>query len=480
VVFSSAYFLFWFLPLLLTAYFVAPRRLRNPVALAGSLYFYAFGAPLFVYVLVASTLLDYAIGRRLAAGTTPAHSRRRLLALGLVQNLGLLVYFKYANFLVDQVEAVVVALGGAPLPWVQVALPIGISFFTFQKISYLVDVHRGQAPPARNHRDYLLYVVLFPQLIAGPIVRYHDVDRQIRSRTVDSHRFWSGIERFTLGLAKKALIANPMAALCDPVFAQPVDDVSTGFAWLAAGAYYFQIYFDFSGYSDMAIGLGRMLGFEFLENFARPYTAATFTDFWRRWHISLSNFMREYLYIPLGGNRVGPARALANLWIVFLVSGLWHGAAWTFVVWGAYQGVFLTFERLGGQRVQARLPLAVQRLLMVLLVTISWVIFRSETLPQASELLRRMFVGGGPHWYETVLAATVPLDRQSQVLLLVAALGSFLPWSRRYLDAEQRVLAWRHGAVGLPVSMVATAAVFVLACMAVVNSSHNPFIYFRF
>jgi alginate O-acetyltransferase complex protein AlgI len=190
--------------------------------------------------------------------------------------------------------------------------------------------------------------------------------------------------------------------------------------------------------------------------------------------------MREYLYIPLGGNRVGPARALANLWIVFLVSGLWHGAAWTFVVWGAYQGVFLTFERLGGQRVQARLPLAVRRLLMVLLVTISWVIFRSETLPQAWELLRRMFVGGGPHWYETVLAATVPLDRQSQVLLLVAALGSFLPWSRRYLDAEQRVLAWRHGAVGLPVSMVATAAVFALACMAVVNSSHNPFIYFRF
>ncbi|MEZ5962677.1 MAG: MBOAT family O-acyltransferase [Planctomycetota bacterium] len=479
MVFSSAYFLFWFLPLLLTCYFVSPRRLRNSVALAGSLYFYAWGAPLFVFVLLGSTMVDDWISRRVAASRDD-RVRKWLVGVDITANLGLLVYFKYANFLVEQVDALVQALGGAPLTWERVALPIGISFFTFQKISYVVDVYRGRASPARHYGDYLLYVALFPQLIAGPIVRYHDIDQQIRHRIVDARRFWHGVERFTLGLAKKALIANPMASLCDPVYAHPVSDVSTGFAWLAAVAYYFQIYFDFSGYSDMAIGLGRMLGFEFLENFERPYTATTFTEFWRRWHISLSNFMREYLYIPLGGNRVSPARAYANLWIVFLVSGLWHGAAWTFVLWGAYQGLFLTLDKMGWLDIARRVPRLLLRIKMVFLVMVSWVIFRSETLPQAWSMLRRMFTGGGPHWYETTLAARVPLDTQTWALLTIAAVASFLPWSNLYADFERRAVRLAQAGAGWPVSVPVTLLALVVACLAVVNSSHNPFIYFRF
>lgn len=479
MVFSSASFLFWFLPIFLTAYLTVPRRSRNTVALLGSLWFYAWGAPLFVYVLVASTFADYRISKALVAASSPRR-RRLLLSASLAANLGLLLYFKYANFFVEQIDGISRTIGYGPLTWERVALPLGISFFTFQKISYVVDVFRGTAQVSRSFGDCLLYVVVFPQLIAGPIVRYHDVDQQIRARHHSSERFWSGVQRFTLGLTKKVLIANQMAAICDGVHAQTTDQLSTGFAWLAAVAYYFQIYFDFSGYSDMAIGLGRMLGFEFLENFQRPYTATSFTDFWRRWHISLSNFMREYVYIPLGGNRVGPIRAYVNLWIVFLVSGFWHGASWTFVVWGAYQGLFLTLDKMGWLRIQQRLPRPLLLAGMVLLVMISWVIFRSDTLERAGDLLWLMAGQGGPPWYTTVAASSVPLNTQTWALLGIAAAASWLPCWRRYCELEQSFIAWGRTAAGLPVTMVLTFAALAVACIGVVNSSHNPFIYFRF
>src|SRR5262245_2132817 len=291
VVFSSPLFLFGFLPVFLTVYGALPARLRNLWATLGSLAFYAFGAPLFVYVLLSSTLLDWWISRRIEQAVEP--QRRRWVALAVLTNVGLLAYFKYANFFVAQVDALLAWFGAGPVSWTAVALPIGISFFVFHKISYVVDVYRGVAQPARTYGDCLLYIVLFPQLIAGPIIRYHDIDAQIRSRPRSSAQFWRGAERFALGLGKKVLIADAMAALCDPVYKTPIAEVGLGHAWLAVVAYYFEIYFDFSGYSDLAIGLGRMLGFEFRENFDRPYTARTFTEFWRRWHISLSNFMRE-------------------------------------------------------------------------------------------------------------------------------------------------------------------------------------------
>jgi alginate O-acetyltransferase complex protein AlgI len=479
LVFTSSLFLFWFLPVFLAAYYLAPGRLRNAVALLGSLVFYAWGGPEFVYVLLAGTLVDYWLSCAIAADPRP--TRRKLwVALCVIGNIGLLGYFKYANFFVDQLDLLLAALGQPPVTWTRIALPIGISFFTFQKLSYVVDVYRGTACRARSYADCLLYVVLFPQLIAGPIVRYHDVDLQVRGRHHSRPLFWSGVERFVLGLCKKAILANGMAAFCDPVFERPLVLVPQSIAWLAALAYYFQIYFDFSGYSDMAIGLGRMVGFRFLENFDRPYVAKTFTDFWRRWHISLSNFMREYIYIPLGGNRVGAFRGYLNLWIVFLVSGFWHGASWNFVVWGAYQGVFLTADKLGWAKVAARVPGCLLRPAMVVLVLVSWVIFNTRDLRHSVQFLDRMFCGGGPTWTEATLNSVVQLDAWLACVFVLAGLVAFLPWSERYLAFEQRVLRWARTPVGAPLFGVVVWLGLVLGSLAVVNSSYNPFIYFRF
>jgi alginate O-acetyltransferase complex protein AlgI len=381
--------------------------------------------------------------------------------------------FDLANTLLD-------SLGMSVMPWQQVLLPIGISFFTFHKISYVVDVYRGQAEPTRTFGECLLYLILFPQLIAGPIIRYHDIDQQIRSRPYTLAMFWHGMERFAVGLAKKLLLANAMAEICDPIFAADPGFVPPFYAWLAAVTYYFQIYFDFSGYSDMAIGLGRMMGFEFRENFDRPYVSTTFTEFWRRWHISLSNFMREYVYIPLGGNRVGRLRGYLNLWIVFLLSGFWHGASWNFIAWGAYQGVFLTADRLGWAAVAERLPKLPLRVSMVFLVTVSWVVFRANDMTHATTLLDRMFCGGGPPWYEFWYSIEAQLDGYARAMLIAAALGAFLPWSRRFLALEQRFLAWRSTPSGAPIGVALVVLLLLLSCLKVVNSAHNPFIYFRF
>ena len=478
MVFSSVLFLFYFLPAQLLLYYLSPRVARNTIALLGSMLFYAWGAPLFVYVLVASTMIDYRLS--IAIAGRQGSRRKPWLWCSVVLNLALMLYFKYANFFVDQVDQLLEYFGSTRLEWSKVALPIGISFFTFHKISYVVDVYRGVARPARSFADCLLYFALFPQLIAGPIIRYHDVDEQIRGRSHSVELFWSGVQRFVLGLLKKAVIANAMAAMCDPVLERPTYMVPQAFAWLAAAAYYFQIYFDFSGYSDMAVGLGRMLGFRWLENFDRPYIATTFTDFWRRWHISLSNFMREYVYIPLGGNRTTPLRAYRNLWIVFLVSGFWHGASWNFVVWGAYQGVFLTIDKLGWLRVAQRVPAFVLRPVMVLLVMVSWVIFCTRDLTHSIQFLERMFCGGGPGWAEADVVARVPLDPYALSVLGLAALGSFLPWSAGYRAFEQRLLAWARTPIGEPIIAAVVLLGLLLGCLAVVNSTYNPFIYFRF
>jgi alginate O-acetyltransferase complex protein AlgI len=478
MVFSSALFLFWFLPAQLILYYLSPRFVRNSIALAGSLVFYAWGAPRFVYVLLAGTLLDYWFSLAIAA--RQGNARKPWLWCSVVMNVALLLYFKYANFFVEQVNALLRHSDAGEIAWTTVALPIGISFFTFHKISYVVDVYRDVARPARSFADCLLYFILFPQLIAGPIIRYHDVDEQLRGRVHSSELFWSGVERFVRGLLKKAVIANTMAALCDPVLERPITMVPQSIAWLAAVAYYFQIYFDFSGYSDMAIGLGRMLGFRWLENFNRPYIATTFTDFWRRWHISLSNFMREYVYIPLGGNRTTPLRAYRNLWIVFLVSGFWHGASWNFVIWGAYQGLFLTIDKLGWSEVSKRIPAVVLRLLMVFLVLVSWVIFCTHDLTHCLQFLGRMFLGGGPLWSQATVVSVLPLDSRAGAVLALAVVISFLPWSERYRALEQRFLDWVRTPLGAPLWATVVLLGAIVGCVAVVNSSYNPFIYFRF
>ena len=477
MVFSSLTFLFVFLPLLLAVYYASPNRGRNAVALAASLFFYAWGAPRFVLVLVASGLVDYALSRHLPAGRLPDGRRKGLLALATALNVGLLLYFKYANFFVDNLNAWLGRFGAEPLAWAAVALPIGISFFTFQKVSYLVDVYRGTAQPARNAGDYLLYVALFPQLIAGPIVRYHDVAQQLIAREHVRERFYTGILRFCQGLGKKVLVANTMAEVADAAFGAAPGALSCGWAWLGAVAYAFQIYFDFSGYSDMAIGLGRLLGIEFLENFNRPYISRTITEFWRRWHISLSNWMREYLYIPLGGNRHGTARTYFNLWLVFLVSGFWHGAAWNFVAWGAFHGFFLCLDKaFKGTRI-ARAPAWVGLPVTFVLVLFSWVLFRAESLAHAVAYAGRMvdLFGAAPE-----AAAAIEFGRRHAATLVAALVLCFGPALKPHPFDFMRLEPAR-ATLGQAAGRFAVAMVLLVwSAATLATSSFNPFIYFRF
>jgi alginate O-acetyltransferase complex protein AlgI len=478
MVFSSFTFIFAFLPLTLAAYYLCPPRGRNAVLLFASLFFYAWGAPRFVFVLVGTTWVDWMISRAIAAAPPGAARRRQWLVGSLVLNLGLLGWFKYANFGASQVRHLGAALGLEVGPWVEIALPLGISFFTFHKISYVVDVYRKVSPPAPSFGLCLLYICLFPHLIAGPIVRYRDVDRQLVARDHTVDRFLSGICRFCLGLAKKVLVANVLAETADKVFDAPSGDLYPAVAWVGVLAYSFQIYFDFSGYSDMAIGLGRMFGIEFLENFDRPYLSRNFTEFWQRWHISLSRFMRDYLFFPLGGNRLGAVRGYVNLWIVFLLSGLWHGAAWTFVVWGAYQGLFLSLDRLFWGRVVDRLPRFVSVAVTFFLLNIGWAFFRAADLESALAFLSHLFVPGVPAEGGAPLLMARVLSHRGTATMVVAAVICFLPGLPRVAQA------FEHGTAGeeprlVPVTVLGLL-LLVLSFFSLANSGYNPFIYFRF
>ncbi|MDD2942152.1 MAG: MBOAT family protein [bacterium] len=478
MVFSSLLFIFVFLPLFIFAYYLTPRAYRNITALVGSYFFYSWGAPQVVLVLLGSSLADYLIAKRIDKANGVA--RYRWMAFAVLLNASLLVYYKYANFFVAEFSRILLCFGGSSVPWVEVVLPVGISFFTFQKLSYCVDVYRRDAEPAASFVDYCLYVVLFPQLIAGPIVRYHDVAQQLRYRRETPAMFALGVQRFCLGLGKKVLIADEMGAVADGVFALPASELSISYAWVGILAYTFQIYFDFAGYSDMAIGLGRLFGFEFLENFNRPYVSQSITEFWRRWHMSLSSWMREYLYIPLGGNRVGKVRLYVNLWIVFLLSGFWHGAQWNFLAWGAYHGLFLVLERAFLLNVYRLLPAFVRNLLTVIAVVFGWVLFRSADLGAAVDFsLRLLGLNSPPEILARITWGEIIGIRQIFVVA-VAAVLSFTSDS-----IWQRLLAlYREGSLaGNLFSFLVGLGALLLFCFSVLslaNSQFSPFLYFRF
>src|SRR5436190_13114691 len=386
MLFTSPVFLFLFLPLVLGTYSLLGRRARNGFLLAASLLFYAWGEGIFVLVMCGSIVANYLFGRALDA----SGQRTGLLAVAVATNLALLGCFKYANFLVDNLNAASAVLHVAPLHLEPIHLPIGISFFTFHALSYLIDVARRRVRAQRSPIDFGLYITLFPQLIAGPIIRYHDIAAQLAGRTVRRERFAAGVRRFVLGLGKKTLIADTLALPADAIFALPPASLTASLAWAGALLYTLQIYCDFSAYSDMAIGLARMLGFEFLENFDYPYVSRSITEFWRRWHISLSRWFRDYLYIALGGNRRGPRRTYVNLVTVFFLCGLWHGANWTFVVWGLYHGLFLVLERRGAAAWLAARPAWLARAYTVFVVLVGWVFFRADSMTAAAGMLRAM------------------------------------------------------------------------------------------
>ncbi len=473
MVFSSIIFLFYFLPIFFICYFLVPHRFKNLLILVGSILFYAWGAPRFIFVILGTTLVDFYIVRYMAA-TTIRTKRIALLCLSLSVNLGLLFYFKYSNFFVENLNKVLGAVGVNPMLWAKLVLPIGISFYTFETITYVVDVYRKVHEPLKRFWDYQLYIIFFPKLIAGPIVRFHDIADQVYDRRAyETAEFrLRGLYRFLIGLLKKVLIANVLGQAADDIFALPNEQLSTTTAWMGAISYTFQIYFDFSGYSDMAIGLALMMGFRLPENFMDPYTSTSITDFWRRWHITLGNWMRNYLYIPLGGNRVESKwRLYFNLWFVFLCSGLWHGAAWGFVIWGAFHGTFLVLERLFLLKWLDKLGKA-SVIYTFFIVTVGWVLFRLEELGPSSAYLNRMFsLHSGNIW-----------EPQGNFFftLCIAAFFSFItlvPFGKHLQDKVfyAAYTTRRHYLV----SFVLLVFTFIAAgCIS--SSTFNPFIYFRF
>lgn len=468
MLFSSIVFLFTFLPAVMILYYLLPVRFRNVILLLASLVFYAWGEPVYLFLMLLSILFNYFSGLDIARNLQDKRAAKRSLVFNLIINLAVLGFFKYEGFVLDTLNGILpVHISYHALP-----LPIGISFYTFQILSYIIDVYRGNVKVQTNLPNFALYVTMFPQLIAGPIVQYADVDEQLASREVSRTKFGEGSMYFIRGLAKKVLLANTSGMIFTEVSGLAKDNIAVMTAWLGAFAYMFQIYFDFSGYSDMAIGLGKMFGFEFNMNFNYPYVSKSITEFWRRWHISLSSWFRDYVYIPLGGNRVSKIKHIRNLLIVWFLTGLWHGAAWNFVAWGLYYGVILIIEKYLLSPVLDRLPDVVRHIYSIVLVVIGWVLFFSSSFGQAADYIRVMF-GAGAHGFA---------DRESMYLLtsnlilwLILIFGSTPLVHFRY-EHMLRTKKWNTTII----NSVVYAALFIVCIAYLVTETYNPFLYFRF
>ena len=469
MVFSSVTFLCIFFPIVFLLHAVLPNgKMRNAALILASLLFYAYGEPVYVILLLVSVALNYLFGLGVAG-----RKKKAVLTAAVIVNIGLLFVFKYAGFFVSSLNSLLP--GSAALPVPKLSLPIGISFYTFQALSYVIDVYRGQTEVQRKFFRLLLYVSFFPQLIAGPIVKYHDIEKEIATRNAAVDDIFSGLTRFSIGLGKKVLIANTMAYAADTIFAMPASNVGLLASWVGAIAYVLQIYFDFSGDSDMAIGLGRMFGFHFLENFNYPYISDSIREFWRRWHISLSTWFRDYLYIPLGGNRKGRTRTIINKYIVFFCTGFWHGANWTFLIWGLFHGTLQMCEEKHWIPVH-RGWRVFNHIYTLLMVTVGFVIFRADTMGQAGTMLAAMFGFGSKNSYGFVQAAAL-LSPYMIVVLLCAIIGC-TPLPKLLAERWRRTSAGR--AVGEFALMGLSLVLLGLSLMALAAESYNPFIYFRF
>lgn len=473
MVFSSILFILFFLPVFLITYYLSGKKLRNYVLLIFSLIFYAWGAPRFVFFLVGSTFVNFYLVKQMYHAES--HRNKKLFAAAsVIVNLGLLVYFKYANFFVDNVNYILGFLGSSTIAWAKIILPIGISFFTFQSLTYTVDVYRKVHPPLKNPFDFLLYIIMFPQMIAGPIVRFQTIADQITGRVEKNEDKLLGFYRFVIGLAKKVLVADVLGFQVDKIMAMDYIAMDSTTAWLGIVGFTFQIYFDFSGYSDMAIGLGRMIGFKFPENFDNPYIARSVTEFWRRWHITFSTFMRNYLYYPIGGSRVDTKRRLYfNLWFVFLISGLWHGASWNFVIYGAFHGTFLVMERIFLLKVLDRIGKWPSIFFTFFVIVLARVFFRVEGLGDAMIYLERLFAFDfkpiiyqlNPHFY---------------FMMTVAAILSFITAFKFGFKIETVIyktnLNQKEHVIYFSIAIL--VMIFIIASLA--GSGFSPFIYFRF
>lgn len=466
MVFSSTIFLCVYLPLVLLGYYICPKKGRNLFLLIVSLVFYAWGEPKYVFLMIFSILVNYIFGRLMDKHRENKKRLKLMLVLSVVIDIGLLSVFKYTDFIITNVNAIF----GASFDLLNIALPIGISFYTFQAMSYTIDVYRNDVRVQKNLIDFGMYITMFPQLIAGPIVRYADVQDQLAERSVTTADFSEGVMRFVVGLGKKVLLANQMGAVWSDIYALG-GDVSALMAWTGAIAYTFQIYFDFSGYSDMAIGLGRMFGFKFPENFRYPYQSVSITDFWRRWHITLSTWFKEYLYIPLGGNRRGLARQALNLLIVWSLTGFWHGAGWNFVMWGLYYFVILFIEKLFLLKALDKLPKFFRHVYALLLIIIGWVIFASDDVSVLLPYLGSMFGANG-----AIGGMDVYTLLTKAVLLIICCIASTELPKKLFLSAAGAM----NEKAAFTLKSVLTIALLALSMILLIGDSYNPFLYFRF
>jgi alginate O-acetyltransferase complex protein AlgI len=477
MVFSSNLFLLVFLPLCLLSYFVAPYRFKNAIILVASIFFYAWGAPQFIFILFASLFFEFYLVKGIHHENL--RIKKTFLIVTIAFELLLLLYFKYSNFFVDNINNLVSLWGaGGIVGWTKVVLPIGISFITFHKITYAVDTYRGVHKPLDKFTDYVLYIMMFPHQIAGPIVRFSEIAGEIedRKKNLTADNRLEGMFRFVIGLAKKVLIANTLSIVADDVFSLKIDAISTAASWVGILAYTFQIYFDFSGYSDMGIGLAKMMGFNFPENFDAPYISKSITEFWRRWHITLGRFMRDYLYIPLGGNRVSKFRMYLNLWLVFLISGLWHGASWTFVVWGAYHGLLLIIDRLFLLKIYEGTLKYIALPITFLLVMIGWVFFKVENLQFAFQFIGRMFS------FSSMIDTDLDLGNKFYLTMLLALIFSFYPLLKKIkLFSRIGFIRSETFEIWYLITKSAFLVLILLISIAIINSTgYNPFIYYKF
>lgn len=476
MVFSSLLFLFRFLPIVCIAYFIAPRPFKNLILFVSSLIFYAWGEPVYVVIMIFSTLVDYVHGRLVQWFLDQGNQKYAKLAVAssMIINLSLLAFFKYSDFIIANINQLV----GTQIPLLNLALPIGISFYTFQTMSYTVDVYRGQAKVQKNIISFGTYVALFPQLIAGPIVQYKTIAEQLDGRKESTSMFADGIVRFMTGLGKKVLLANSIGLLWSQISGMSFETLPVVTAWIGAIAFSFQIYFDFSGYSDMAIGLGKMFGFEFLENFNYPYLSKSITEFWRRWHISLGSWFRDYVYIPLGGNRCSVGKQIRNIAIVWLLTGLWHGASWNFVLWGVYFGILLLLEKMFLMKYMEHWPSVVRRMYTLVIVLISWVIFAFDSMNQVKAYLGAMFGAGAGFVNQETLYI---LSNYWVLLLILVVACTDLPKKLVFKVREYVARSERIGMIGyITAENVYLLMIFIFSVAYLVDSSYNPFLYFRF
>lgn len=469
MLFSSPIFLFWFLPMVLFCYYVVAKPYRNWVLLFFSLLFYGWGEGKMLTMMMVSVMINYFSGLGLVGAKTLL-LKKRILIIGISLNLLLLVYYKYTNFFIDNYNFAASQLGINQIVWDRIILPLGISFYTFHGMSYMIDVYREHSQPQRNPLKLALYISFFPQLIAGPIIRYKDVEHQIDDRKIDIELFASGVKRFIIGLAKKVLIANIVGRIPDFVFKMPLTELNAYWSWLSTVAVAIQLYFDFSGYSDMAIGLGRMFGFKFLENFNYPYISQSMREFWTRWHISLSNWFRDYLYIPLGGNKKGKLRTILNLWTVFILNGIWHGANWPFLIFGFYHGLLLTIERLGFSKILKWMPRPLRSVYVFVAFAIGAILFSIDSLQHAVGFFSSLINFSTPDSYNRI---NIYLTKEWYFTFFIGALLS-VP------SAEYLMSKIKNEKIKSRLQTCLLLILFILTISELANNSYNPFMYFRF